>query len=588
MTVAARAGFSPRWFVRSLVRRFVPVALFVAVATATVAIVDNRPDYALAGDSAAALAGELAVGALLVAAALAAQAWRPRLGFTGPLAAAGIGWLLFERGWNSPGAGPAFTAGLVLYAVWPPLLAQAALRGPDERPLGRPAIALLIFAYATSLGVLGLASAAVFDPLAQGCLDCPPNHLLMTSDADSWHELGQLGLVISVIWTAAFAVLACGRLARLSPAGRRVAAPVLVPAAAALALFGAAAFHGRERGFMSNDPTDRALWVGEMAALAIVAAGVVWERVRARRARSDLARLVVDLGASPRPGGLEGQLADALGDPSLRLLHSVDGEPGWIDSEGQAAALPSDPDRVATSVVAGGREVSVLVHRRGLLDDPGFAQEIASAARLAIEHERLHASRRAQLERLRLSRARLVATADAQRRQLERDLHDGAQQRLLTLSIAVRLARRQLGRGDPALERELAAAESELGVALAELRELAQGLFPMVLSNEGLGAALEVLAERTPRLLTSALPDGRFAAPVESAAYFVVSEALRRGPNGDVAIDARREGERLVVEVRTEAELTGEATAIEDRVGALGGALVADLHHLRAELPCGS
>src|ERR687897_152520 len=453
MTVAARAGSSPRWAVPSPVRQFVPVALFIAVATATVAIVDERPDIARAGDSAAALAGELAAGALLVAAALAAKAWRPRPRFTGPLTAAGIGWLLFE--WNSPGAGPAFTAGLVLYAAWPPLLAQAALRGPDERPLGRQAVALLIVAYATSLGMLGLATAAVYDPLAQGCLDCPTNHFLVTSDAERWHELGQLGLVLSVVWTDAFALLACARLARLSPAGRRVAAPV-------------------------------------------------------------------------------------------------------------------------------------LVHRRGLLDDPGFAQEIASAARLAIEHERLHASRRAQLERLRLSRARLVATADAERRQLERDLHDGAQQRLLTLSITVRLARRQLGGRDPALERELAAAEDELAVALAELRELAHGLFPMVLSNEGLGAALEVLAERTPRLLTGALPDGRFAAPVESAAYFVVSEAVQRGPSGDVTVDVRRDGDRLLVEVHAEAELTGEATAIEDRVGALGGALVADVHHLRAELPCAS
>jgi signal transduction histidine kinase len=584
MTVAARAGSWPRWVVLSPVRRFVPVTLFVAVATATVGVVDERPDIARAGDSAGALVGELAAGALLVAAALAAQAWSPRARFTVPLAAAGIGWLLFE--WNSPGAGSAFTAGLVLYAVWPPLLAQAALRSPDERPLGRPAVALLVVAYAISLGLLGLAATAVYDPLAQGCLDCPTNHFLVTSDADSWHEFGQLGLVLSVIWTAAFAVLACGRLARLSPAGRRVAAPVLVPAAVALALFGAAALHGRERGFLSNDPTDRALWVGEMAALAIVAAGVVWERVRARRARSALARLVVDLGASPAPGGLEGQLADALGDPSLRLLHSLDGEPGWIDSQGHAAALPSDGDRVATSVVAGGREVSVLVHRRGLLDDPGFAQEIASSARLAIEHERLHASRRAQLDRLRLSRARLVATADVERRHLERDLHDGAQQRLLTLSIAVRLARRQLGGGDPALERELAAAEDELGVALAELRELAHGLFPMVLTNEGLGAALEVLAERTPRLVTGTLPDSRFSAPVESAAYFVVSEALRRWATGDVIVDARRDGGQLVIEVRAEAEVTGEPTAIEDRVGALGGEVIADVHDLRAELPC--
>src|SRR5215208_3263384 len=258
MTAAARAESSPHWAVASPLRRLVLVAIFVAVATATVAIVDIRPDIARAGDSAAALAGELVAGALL----LAAQAWRPRRRFTGPLAAAGIGWLLFE--WNSPGAGPAFTAGLVLYAVWPPLLAQGALRGPDERPLGRPAVALLIAAYATSLGMLGLAAAAVYDPLAQGCLDCPANHLLITGDSDSWHELGQLGLLLSVVWTAAFVVLAGGRLARFSPAGRRVAAPVLVPAAAALALFGVAAFYGRARGFMSNDPTDRALWVGEM------------------------------------------------------------------------------------------------------------------------------------------------------------------------------------------------------------------------------------------------------------------------------------------------------------------------------------
>jgi hypothetical protein len=110
----------------------------------------------------------------------------------------------------------------------------------------------------------------------------------------------------------------------------------------------------------------------------------------------------------------------------------------------------------------------------------------------------------------------------------------------------------------------------------------------MVLTNEGLGAALEVLAERTPRLVAGALPDGRFAAPVESAAYFVASEALRRAPSGDVTVDARRDGGRLVVDVRAEAELAGEPTALEDRVGALDGTLIADVHHLRAELPCGS
>jgi signal transduction histidine kinase len=562
-------------------------ALYVVLAVATVAIVRRDPQLALAGGSTLALGAELAAGALLIAAALATlspRAGRPR--YAALVIAAALAWPLQE--WAVPAAGALFTVGLLLYAAWPPLLAAAALRGPDERPLSRPAALVVACAFATSIGVLGVASAVVFDPRAQGCPDCPANRLLVAGDADTWHDLGRTGLVLSALWTAGFAVLAVARLARSSRARRAVVAPVLLPTVVALALFGIDALHGRRRGFVSNDPTDRALWAGEIAALALVAVGVAWGPIRTRRARSALARLVVDLGASPAPGGLRGLLATTLGDPTLELVHSVDGGDGWIDADGQAVTVSTADEREVTRIVGGEGEVSAVVHRRGLLDDPALTAELARAARLALEHERLRATRRAHLEALRSSRARIVATADAERRRLEHDLHDGAQQRLVTLAIGVRLARRRHAAGDPGLDAELAAAEHELQAAVGELRELAHGLFPAALDEEGLAAAIEVLAESEPRLAPGALPAERYAPQIESAAYFLVGEGLRLTRAGAVVVDARRDGGRLVVELRAASAFAELPVRVEDRVGAVGGTLTADAHHLRAELPCAS
>jgi signal transduction histidine kinase len=294
----------------------------------------------------------------------------------------------------------------------------------------------------------------------------------------------------------------------------------------------------------------------------------------------------VALGDSPAPGELAAQLAATLGDPELALLHARDDGAGWIDGDGRAAEPPAGDARETTLVVAGERPLAAIVHRPGLLADPGQTAEIARAARLALEHERLGALRRAHLRRLQASRARIVAASDAQRLALERDLHDGAQQRLVTLAIDVRLARRTLGADDAELERELGAAEEELRGALAELRELAHGLFPSVLADEGLAAALEVLAEQEPRLRSGALPDERFAAPVESAAYFVIAEALRRSATGTVRLGARRSDGVLVLDIEAEHEPDGSRTPVEDRVGALGGTLAADGRRLHVELPC--
>ena len=256
---------------------------------------------------------------------------------------------------------------------------------------------------------------------------------------------------------------------------------MLVPAAVAIALFGADAVHGLDRGYLSGDPTDRALRAAQAVALALIAGGIALERLRLRRTRARVAQLVLDIGAAPAPGELRARLADTLGDPALRLLHRVGRR-----LDGRARAAPSSSRRPATAAVtlvrAAGEDVLAVVHRRGLLDDPQLVDELATTARLAIDHERLQAAHRARLAELRASRERIVAAADRERRALERDLHDGAQQRLVTLGLSIRLARRPPADEDAGL----AAAEEHVRAAVVDLREVAHGLFPTVLADEGL------------------------------------------------------------------------------------------------------
>jgi signal transduction histidine kinase len=567
---------------RARMQPVLPAAALLVVAAVTVAIVRAAPELALTGDSGAALAAELVASVLVVAAAIAT--WRAGVMFPVLLAAAALAWLAAE--WNTPGAGPAFTAGLLLYAAWPPLLAAAALRGLEERPLDRPAAVLLAVSFGTGVGLLGLASAAVFDPDAQGCVQCPANLLLIEDAPDLGHSLGQAGLALTAVWTAAFAMLAAVRLVRASPSRRRWSAPVLVPAVAAIVLFGADAVHSLDRGFVSTDPTDRALRLAEAGALALVAAGVALARLRTRRTRAALSRLVLDIGAAPAPGELRAWLADSLRDPSLELLHRLEsGE--WIDAEGRRTTLPSGGGREATRVRARGEEVLAVVHRPGLLDDPALLSELVTTASLALEHERLHAALRARLEELRASRARIVASADAERRALERDLHDGAQQRLVAVALAIRLARRQIAPGDGELDARLSVAEDGVRAAVVELRDVAHGLFPAVLADEGLRAALEELSEHAPRLVPRALPEGRFPGGVEAAAYFATLESLRLAER-EVTVDAVAENGCLRLVIGAGTTLDEAMTQISDRVGAVGGTVAVEGAELRLEIPCES
>jgi signal transduction histidine kinase len=277
-----------------------------------------------------------------------------------------------------------------------------------------------------------------------------------------------------------------------------------------------------------------------------------------------------------------------LRDPSVKVGYRLD-DGRLVDGLGRAVLL----DAEVTPLVRGGESVALLSHRPGLLDDPDLTNEVAAAARLAFENERLQAELRAQLEHLRTSRARVVAQGDAERRRLERDLHDGAQQRLVGLSLQLGLARSRLGsQGDSVLLAQIDEAEAELKTALDELRELAHGLFPALLAKEGLAAALEALTEEAPvEIEIGALPQS-LSSTAEAAAYFVVSEAIKRSRDIPDKLAARGEGDKLVVEL--EADIAaGEIVALEDRVGAAGGTLEVARQadgrtRICAELPCGS
>jgi signal transduction histidine kinase len=269
----------------------------------------------------------------------------------------------------------------------------------------------------------------------------------------------------------------------------------------------------------------------------------------------------------------------------------------FVDERGVAITLDrNSPDRAVTLIDPESRPLAALVHDARLLGQRPLLEAAGSAARLALENARLNAELRAQLSELRASRARIVAAGDAERRRLERDLHDGAQQRLLAVGLALQLLRDN--RGDLQL---LAEAETELQAALHDLRELARGIHPAILADKGLPAAIGSLRDRAPLPISIDVPPERYPPAVESAAYFVVSESLAnvtkhaQADSATVTI-ARLDG-RVVIQVSDDGcggadPATGSGLqGLADRVGALDGrfTVLTDPDAgttIRAEIPC--
>ena len=560
-------------------RQLVPVAASLGLGAAALTVARHEPAASIGGRSVLAGVTLVAVGVALAAAGSLAWARRSSNRAGALLALAGCAWPIAELGNEGSGSSLAFTTALLAGTACPALVAHAALLYPAERRIRRLEPAAI---YGALIGLSGVIPALAFDPSSGDCVACPRNLVAVADAPGVAEDATRVGMALGAAFLAVVAAELVLRVLRSSPAARLSAGPVLLPAALYAILVGIDLAHGVRRGFVSNDAFDRALWAGQAVALLGLAAGVVSEWVRARRARAKVARLVVELAGAPAGGGLRDALAETLGDPGLELLFPL-GDGRHVDANGRPADPAPDAGRSVTQLRRGGQVVALLVHRHDLGDAVG---EVGRAARLSLEHERLRAEVRARVDELRASRARTVQVADAERRRLERDLHDGAQQRLVVLSLALRLLR---GEVDGSAAESVDRADANLRAALSELRELAGGIYPAVLTDEGIAAAIRMLGRSSRGPLTvESLPSERLPAAVEAAAYFLVADVVRRSGEGAVRVAVTLDGDRLRVAVRTRAEI--DLVELEDRIGAVDGELTASRGQgattIRAEVPC--
>lgn len=321
--------------------------------------------------------------------------------------------------------------------------------------------------------------------------------------------------------------------------------------------------------------------VGELRTLAQIAAPltIVYGLLRAGLTTSAVGDLFGRVPVDPR--SLEAALARTLQDPTLRLVSRAD-DGQWRDGTGAAVALPSDPSELTHIRTADGEPQAALVHDRGL--EPSAVTAAAAVVGLLLENQSLSQEVAAQLDEVQASRARIVEAGYRERRRVERDLHDGAQQRLLSVALALRMAQREVEAGSRAAPETIAQANDELRQAIDELRELARGIHPSILTDAGLGPAVRALADRCPVPVDDLqVPLGRFPAGVEATAYFVVAEALTNIAKHAQATTAgiRLEADDAWLRVTVTDDGVGGASpelgtglrGLRDRVEAAGGTL---------------
>jgi signal transduction histidine kinase len=324
--------------------------------------------------------------------------------------------------------------------------------------------------------------------------------------------------------------------------------------------------------------------------------------LRSRLGRSAAADLLVELRSDPAPAVLRDALARALRDPSLTLVYWLPEFESWADLEGRAVELPEPDEGRATILIdRDGVHVAALVHDPALGNEPELLAAVSAGAAIALENGRLHAELRARLVELRGSRVRVIEAGQSERQRLERNLHDGAQQRLIALSLELGLLEERLSHNPDATGR-LREARHEIALSLAELRDVARGLHPAVVSGHGLAVALESLAARAPvhvRLRVDL--DARLHEGLEVAAYYVVAESLtnvgKHAQATSATVDITRVNGQVVVEVvddgigGADTERGSGLRGLADRVEALGGRLRVWTPRgggtrVRAEIPC--
>lgn len=614
---------------------WVIVATLLCVVTASV--LRLRGDISLAGPSVAAQVLEVAAGAaLIVVAGISARGSERWL-----LAGAGASWLMAE--WASPAApgAAALTVGLITTTLSLPLVLAARLRGPlapvhsatppeaagpppsllPPRPVAsaaarvrarpvriqaaRAATALLALGVVLALAaavLTGPAAAAAASPREAGCDDCPPDLIAAAHNEALSAELtrhgGQLAIaagLAATLWLAARLLAAPqGRLTRRQLLSSEVVGDVMAAAfAAAVAADAAVVLLGG-----TADP--RTYWwrAAAGAALLGLAAAAALPQLRAARATREVTRMTVAVADDPGGSAVD-TLRAALGDADLDIAYPApDG--AWQDRLGQPVTLPGSG---VTLVTDRGENVVALIHGGTARVDRGSVTGAIAAARILLDTERIEAGALARVNDLRLARRLAAVAADSVRAKLERDLHDGAQQRLVALRYALGLAAAHAARGHGSdLTTQLYDADAAAEQALTDLRELAHGISSATLATEGLDGAVRTAAEHARGAVTIAeLPSGRVPAHVERAVYRLVADCLReagRPPEGDQAsasrlsIAIRRRGLNVVVELDCAhaAAARWPPPQVADRVAAADGQLrLTDYdggRRLTAVLPC--
>lgn len=589
-----------QWSILSL--GLVLLGLATGALMLVVLIVPGTGDWGttFAGGSTAAFAADLAAGAALVlVGALLLQAVADR-GLAVLAITAGLAWLAADlSGWHDGPAAVRAMAAIAAAAIGP-LLLHLATAAPPGQPRWRPERVIVLTGYAVVLA-LAIAAALVGDPRVDGgCWrDCRANPFLVVRVPGMGPALRD-GLALATTYCGlGMAGIAMTRLVRASRGARARRWPLLATSVALGATLATYALRGLADPVLRPEvPFDTGLFLILAGAVTTFAAALAWTVIQGRELIAELGELGAAGADDPVMGGrVSERLARVAGDPGLSIAYRLGQPDRWVDADGNQTETPhGGPRRAIAVLMRGGETIAAVTHDPSVMMPAYIEAALRPATLLAIENERLRAGILAELEALRVSRGLVVAAGDRERSRLERDLHDGAQQRLLALSYDLRMARTAaIADGLEPEARQVDVLIASARAAHEELRELAHGIYPAVLAEAGLGPALETLARRAGIPLDLTVDPARADPQAENAAYAVVAAAVRDA-TALGATEARVEIVRGVaaLELTVTDDAPPERAApdgLADRIGAAGGRFrvsqVAGRRRLEASIPCG-
>jgi PAS domain S-box-containing protein len=475
------------------------------------------------------------------------------------------------------------------------LLIYLVLAFPSGR-LGTRTDRLLVRAGAVIV-VLYLVSALLGEypepsPWATCGTDCPANAFMLPSSEPGFVAavLMPVAQVASIVVFAGVALQLLRRLLSGSSLMRVELVPVL--AAAVVRMVATAAFLIAREADAGSQLTEVLGWIALLATPAVSIGfliGLVRSRERAARALGKLSGVL----GRPSAQELRQVIAEAVDDPSLQIVYRTSGDPAeWVDEGGRAVDLPeTSPDRATTEIRSRGAVVAALVHDAAITEAPVMTEVANGFAQMALQNQRLETELRSSLRELKASRSRIMSAADEERRRIERDLHDGAQQRLLALAIELELAG-ELVTTDPGMgAKRIHELVEDVNEAMADIRSLASGLYPSLLLERGLVEAVSEVAAACALPTTLTAEDlGRYPPEVEGAVYFCCREALqnaaKHAEGAQSVVIKLWEAEAVHFEVRDDgaglphghgSEGAG-ITNMRDRIGAMGGTLAIESH----------